>query len=209
MDKNLETFWEEVQELLQELEQSMLELEASPDDMETIGKVFRIMHTIKGSSSMFNFSDVVNLAHELETLYEHVRSGAIPVDKDLIDLSLDSRDAIRALACVAVGIEESADIDTGALIERISVLLAPIEEEVLPPASSSPPNHTPTERTLGTRQEGEKQYRIRFRPPQDAYLRGLDPADIIKELCSFGKCEIRTNSNEIPSLDELDVNNCY
>ena len=133
MDKNLETFWEEVQELLQELEQSMLELEANPDDMETIGKVFRIMHTIKGSSSMFNFSDVVKLAHELETLYEHVRSGSIPVDKDLIDLSLDSRDAIRALACVAVGIEESADIDTGALIERISVLLAPIEEEVPPP----------------------------------------------------------------------------
>ena len=54
-DQYKEAFREEAYELLTELESSLLELEETPDDMDIIGRVFRAMHTIKGSGAMFGF----------------------------------------------------------------------------------------------------------------------------------------------------------
>lgn len=68
MDKHTETFKEEAYELLSELETSLLELEEAPDNEELIGRVFRAMHTIKGSGDMFGFDDIARFTHEVETV---------------------------------------------------------------------------------------------------------------------------------------------
>ena len=68
-----EAFVEEAHELLAELENSLLELEETPDDKELVGRVFRAMHTIKGSGAMFGFDDIAAFTHEVET---RVRQGA-------------------------------------------------------------------------------------------------------------------------------------
>ena len=47
----------------------------APDDAELIGKVFRVMHTIKGSGAMFGFDDIAEFTHGIETVYDRVRSG--------------------------------------------------------------------------------------------------------------------------------------
>lgn len=91
IDKHAEAFREEAYELLTDLEGSLLELEQSPDDAELIGKVFRVMHTIKGSGSMFGFDDIAEFTHGIETVYDRVRSGQIRVSKDLISLTPSRR----------------------------------------------------------------------------------------------------------------------
>ena len=68
MDAALETFSQEAEELLSEMEDSLLVLENAPDDSETINSVFRAMHTIKGSSGLFGFDRVVAFTHEAETV---------------------------------------------------------------------------------------------------------------------------------------------
>ncbi|MBF0647182.1 Hpt domain-containing protein, partial [Desulfuromonas acetoxidans] len=90
-------FKEEAYELLSELEDSLLELEEQPDDHETISKVFRAMHTIKGSGAMFGFTTISEFTHEVETVFDLVRNGELPVTKQLVDLSLKARDHILAL----------------------------------------------------------------------------------------------------------------
>ena len=81
MDKHRETFKEEAYELLGELETALLELEESPDNKELIGRVFRVMHTVKGSGAMFGFDDIADFTHEIETIYDLVRNGKMAVTK--------------------------------------------------------------------------------------------------------------------------------
>ena len=52
--------------------------------------MFRAMHTIKGSGAMFGFDDIAAFTHDVETVYDLVRGGKIPVTKPLIDLTLSA-----------------------------------------------------------------------------------------------------------------------
>src|SRR5512134_189576 len=96
-DVHRQAFKEEAYELLSELEDSLLALEDTPDDTEIIGRVFRAMHTIKGSGAMFGFDDIASFTHEVETVFDQVRSGKIAVTRELIDLTLRARDQIRLM----------------------------------------------------------------------------------------------------------------
>ena len=90
-----EVFREEAGELLEELETSLLELEKDPADLKIVSRVFRAMHTIKGSGAMFGFDDIAGFTHHVETALDKVRDGTVPVSTELIDLTLASRDHIR------------------------------------------------------------------------------------------------------------------
>ncbi len=92
-----QTFKDEAYELLAELEAALLELEKDPREQELIGRVFRAMHTIKGSSAACELTDIVSFTHELENFFDHVRKGKIPVTKEIIDLTLLARDQIKSL----------------------------------------------------------------------------------------------------------------
>jgi two-component system chemotaxis sensor kinase CheA len=69
---NRQAFREEAFELLGELESSLLELEEDPGNAEVINRVFRAMHTIKGSGAMFGFEDIASFTHEVEIGRAHV-----------------------------------------------------------------------------------------------------------------------------------------
>ena len=62
-----------------------------------IGRVFRTMHTIKGSGAMFGFDRIAKFTHEIETVYDKIRNGQIPVTKEIISLTLRVRDAIKEM----------------------------------------------------------------------------------------------------------------
>ena len=94
MEQTIITYRDEAGELLVELEASLLELEETPDDMELINRVFRAMHTIKGSGAMFGFDEIALFTHEVETVFDLVRNGKMTVTKRLLDLTLQSRDHI-------------------------------------------------------------------------------------------------------------------
>jgi two-component system chemotaxis sensor kinase CheA len=98
MKKNREAFREEARELFVELEAALLELEESPDDHEHIGTAFRALHTIKGSSHLVGLDEIAEFTHEIETVFDMVRSGEVAVSKMLIDLVLSARDQIKKMA---------------------------------------------------------------------------------------------------------------
>ena len=88
LDAGRAVFLIEATEILEQLEESLLELEESPDNTDLVGSVFRALHTIKGSGAMFGFDRVSAFTHEVETVFDEVRSGHMQVSRELIDLTL-------------------------------------------------------------------------------------------------------------------------
>jgi two-component system, chemotaxis family, sensor kinase CheA len=95
MDDNQKRFIEDSLDLLNELDESLMQLEANPLATAPLEQVFRTMHTIKGAASMFGFENISQLAHLLETVFDRVRQGHLPVSDDLISITLNSFDKVR------------------------------------------------------------------------------------------------------------------
>ncbi len=96
-NKFIDTFKEEALELLGSLESNLLELEDNPDDKELLSAVFRVMHTIKGSSAMFGLDRMSAFSHEVETVLSALRDGKLRVSKGLIGGTLTARDLILGM----------------------------------------------------------------------------------------------------------------
>ncbi|MEA3464663.1 MAG: chemotaxis protein CheA [Thermodesulfobacteriota bacterium] len=197
-----QAFKEEAYELLSELEDSLLEMEDNPDDMDVVGKVFRAMHTIKGSGAMFGFTAIAEFTHEVETVFDLVRNGEISVTKQLVDLSLQARDHILSLLN-----EEEISTDSG------QTLMA--QFKALAEANSTPAIPDATPDSLTTSEENippvsiQKTYRITFRPNSDILHNGTLVTNLLEELLQLGTCRLVAHKAQIPPLDQLDPENCY
>lgn len=97
MDSNQKRFVEDALDLLNELDEGLLQLEANPQASAPLEQVFRTMHTIKGGANMFGFENIGELAHHLETLYDLVRQGKMQVTDGLISITLHAFDKVRDL----------------------------------------------------------------------------------------------------------------
>src|SRR3954465_3303425 len=97
MDSNQKRFVEDALDLLNELDEGLLQLEANPQASAPLEQVFRTMHTIKGGANMFGFENIGELAHNLETLYDLVRQGKMQVNDGLISITLHAFDKVRDL----------------------------------------------------------------------------------------------------------------
>ncbi|MFH0724822.1 MAG: chemotaxis protein CheA [Pseudomonadota bacterium] len=207
VNKHQNAFKVEAYELLGELETALLELEEVPDNEDLIGRVFRAMHTIKGSGAMFGFDAIAEFTHEVETIFDLVRDGKMVVTKELINLSLSSRDLITEMLGASEG-------DTAVDPEKATAIIAALK--------ALRPGATPARR--GDAQavrspdepdvtEGEVPpmvtYRIRFRPPRDLFAYGTNPVLLLAELYDLGECHIVAHTEAIPLLTEMVAESCY
>jgi two-component system, chemotaxis family, sensor kinase CheA len=90
----VQDFVVESEELLQGMDQDMVALESSPQDADLLNRIFRAMHTIKGTSSFLGFEPIVRLSHHAEDVLNSVRRGEIRVQRRAMDALLASRDQL-------------------------------------------------------------------------------------------------------------------
>ncbi|MBU0988085.1 MAG: chemotaxis protein CheA, partial [Proteobacteria bacterium] len=203
MDMQREAYREEAYELLTELETSLLGLEETPDDTDQIGRVFRAMHTIKGSGAMFGFDDIAGFAHEVETVFDRVREGKIIVSKEIVDLALAAKDQIKAMLDASDTKAPADTLKSQEIIASIKALLAESDDSVKQNkigALSDTPSGT---------SEIKATYRIRFRPANDIFRGGTNPILLLNELRELGDCNVIAHTNAIPPLEDLDPESCY
>ncbi len=205
MEEAIATYREEAGELLAELETSLLELEETPDDNELINRVFRAMHTIKGSGAMFGFDEIASFTHEVETVFDMVRNGKMAVTKRLLDLALKSRDHIIYLLSCPLG-EEVDRRDGNEIIAGLRHLVPQAEMPEQGP-SEVPVNCLLT--ALVDEPADEYTWRIRFRPAANILMCGTNPLILFNELRGLGNVHIVAQLDEIPPLDSLVGENCY
>ncbi len=95
MDKELLlSFKEESQEMLQLLEEYLIVLEKDPYNKKAINGIFRIMHTLKGTSSLIGIDPISRFSHTLETIFEEIREGKRMVKESVITGALKALDII-------------------------------------------------------------------------------------------------------------------
>ncbi|MFO0501067.1 MAG: chemotaxis protein CheA [Acidobacteriota bacterium] len=195
------SFCEEARDLLSDLEAALLQLENDPEDQETIGSVFRAMHTIKGSGAMFGFDAVANFTHNIESVYELVRSGGLLVSPALISLTLRARDHILHLLEATV---------SGAALDQATGngILRDLEKVV---GVSHPEAASPVARGSASPaiSGAENVYSIRFVPPSDVFLRGTNLLPLFAELGSLGDLTVTADTAALPSLGALEPDRCY
>ena len=97
MDSHQQRFVEDALDLLNELDDGLMQLEANPQATAPLEQVFRTMHTIKGGANMFGFDLIGELTHQLETLYDLVRQGKTQINDGLISITLHAFDKVRDL----------------------------------------------------------------------------------------------------------------
>lgn len=108
MSQYLGIFVEESKENVQSLNDSILELESNPDSKSAINEIFRLMHTLKGTSATMGFQRMSKLCHTLESKLDGVRNGKTRVDEGMIDELLTSLDRINdAISNIEKGGDDS------------------------------------------------------------------------------------------------------
>lgn len=196
IDKLLETFREEAVELLADLEGALLELEEAPEDQGIVDRVFRALHTIKGSSSMAGVDSVAIFVHQIENVYELVRDGDMVVTRKLVNLTLTAKDQLRQLLAA---LDDNGTVDDAQLGETITAF------SQLLPASSDRDPEVPENEPTGQRAT----YRIRFCPDKDVFRKGLNPLIVLRELQVLGDCLVVPQLDTVPDLADLDPESCY
>lgn len=204
MNDYVKVYLEEATELLADLEEGLLELEESPEDMELIGRIFRALHTIKGSGAMFGFDRIAEFTHEVETAFDLVRNGELKVSKNLIDHSLASRDIISELLNSGEELSDESEKKQAQLIVAFqqyhkSMETALVEETHEDTHQLEAKSTAPVDLT----------YRIVFKPHQNIFQFGSNPLFIINELKELGETTIIADLHETPLLDTIDVEGCY
>jgi len=200
-DANRQAYLEEARELLNDLEASLLELEKTPDDTDLLHKIFRALHTVKGSGAMFGFDDVAAFTHDVETVFDRVRNGLLAVNSQLLDLSLRACDHIRRLLDTDADLDLDRLADGRALLEGFRAFGGTETEEAGPsaaPASAAEPE------TAGQ----PRIYRLRIRPQAEMLATGNSPLHLLADLGDLGVCVPYVHVGGVGTLAELDPEAC-
>ena len=120
----LEDFLVEAFELIEQLDQNLVELESNPDDLELLNSIFRVAHTIKGSSSFLNFDVLTGLTHHMEDVLNKARHGDLKLTPEVMDVVLESIDLMKSLlhAIRDNGNDTSVGIDITDICRRLDII---------------------------------------------------------------------------------------
>lgn len=184
MQEIMEDFLIEAFEMIEQLDQDLVELESNPGDLDLLNRIFRVAHTIKGSSSFLNFSVLTRLTHHMEDVLNKARHSELDLTPDVMDVVLESIDLMKALlsAIRDTGGDSNSGISIDKIVQKLDaiskgqdapdddtapatpVAVAPVaeeeEEEELDYANMSPEEiEGEIERLLQKRQDEDKKRR--------------------------------------------------
>ena len=104
----VQVFLAQSEEGLFAMEEGLVALESRPEDSETLGEIFRVVHTLKGDAGSLGFAALAEFSHKLEDLLDDLRSGKAKATSDRVTLLLQAVDVLRGLVSNAVaGIDEA------------------------------------------------------------------------------------------------------
>ncbi|MGJ5813655.1 Hpt domain-containing protein [Paludibaculum fermentans] len=196
MEQMRGAFRAEALDLLIELDSALLALEEETGSSTLVHRVFRAIHTIKGSGATAGFTRLARFAHGMEEAFDLAREGRLTVTPELIDCGLKACDVIRLI------IEEKSE---GAAIPGERDAMAAFAK--LLPASSN------CNATQGEDQTPETiaraAFEITFKPKREMFYSGADPVTLLDDLRELGQAHITAHSDQVPLLPSLEPEHCY
>lgn len=210
IEQAIAAFVQEARDILGDLEGQLLQLENDPSPAQ-VDAIFRGLHTIKGSGSMFGYTALARFTHHFENAYEKVRSGSLPIDSKLIDLSLQAADQMSGfLELGGDGPEAEALLTSPAvtgLIDKLADLCGPTASA----GGIAAGGEGALDDSASSAEEGRapKRYMISFRPEPGALRNGMRPDLLFRELEELGSCTLQIEAEDLPPLIEMDPSTAY
>jgi two-component system chemotaxis sensor kinase CheA len=210
LEDALQTFIVESRDLLQQMEEALLQIEQSPDDLDLINAIFRAAHTIKGSAGLFGLDHVVSFTHVAESVLDRVRDGETRIDAPLAALFLESCDFIGLLVDhVADGNAPGEHVRKHgeSLLSRLQHYLQPAAQVA---STAMPVEHLHTVETDGGGQVETDNWHLSLRFGPDVLRSGMDPLSFIRYLATLGEIvRIVTLTDGVPGSEDMDPETCY
>ena len=139
----LEIFLDESSEHLQTLSDCIMSLEKEPENKDTINEVFRAAHSLKGMAGTMGFKRMQHLTHDMENVFQEVRSDHIKVDSNMIDLLFECLDALDAYLENIKSSSDEGTEDNELIIKELNDFIAKANGEQ--PAEETKPEPEKTE----------------------------------------------------------------
>ena len=217
MDANLDNFKkkfiEEAVDLIDELEKAVLELEDNSNDLDIVLRIFRIMHTLKGNSSMFGFEQIDRFTHHMETIYDQVRSGEREVTQDTLDATLRSVDHLKNLLDEAGNESPQLMQEQETLMTQMDAIIegrTPVKAETKKTQPTDSRTEAPANsQTSDTEKKDFETFFIRYAPVTDIFNNGTNPLYQVDELQALGVAKIKVHFEKVPPLAEIEPSFCY
>jgi two-component system chemotaxis sensor kinase CheA len=219
-----QTFFQECDEQLAELEQGLLAIERGEGDLETINAVFRAVHSIKGGAGAFGLDDLVRFAHTFETTLDGMRAGTLDAAPPVVRLMLRSADILADLVHIA---RDGGEIDA-ARVAQMSEELVRASGAEPDPAATEPPAFEPLPaedgpeidefgfapvqfsfEALDADDGAAGSVRVRFAPRPELYAKANDALRLLRELGRLGDADVACDISTVPLLTELDPEGAY
>ncbi|CRF40523.1 chemotaxis protein CheW [Helicobacter ailurogastricus] len=161
MKEIMEDFLVEAFEMNEQLDQDLVELEHNPEDLDLLNRIFRVAHTIKGSSSFLNLDTLTHLTHNMEDVLNRARKNELKITPDVMDVVLRSVDMMKTLLVNIrdTGTDANAGLDIEGITRELQAIVqgdgtqAPTQEgESAEPAKTEEPE-TEAETTAEAKKE--------------------------------------------------------
>ena len=226
-----QTFFQECDELLGDLERGLMAIEGGDHESETINLVFRAVHSIKGGAGAFGLDALVRFAHVFEGTLEELRSGTLQPNANLVKAMLVAADLLADLVREARG---DASVDPSRSIAVTERLRHAAFEPALPAAAAAesgdeaavqPPlqddpfglGFQPVVISFDLEPEPEPEpegaaqqtWIVDFRPAASFYARASEPLILLRELSAIGTATVELDETGIPLLDALELEDGY
>ena len=227
-----QTFFQECEEQLAELETGLLAIESEEHDTDTINAVFRAVHSIKGGAGAFGLEELVRFAHTFETTLDLVRSGQIQPDAGLLKLMLRSSDILADLVRYS---RDGGEMDESRVSQIHDELTraaqpggaqpapaAPVAQAAqalapLPAADAGNDDDDFVPITIsfddilggGDPDPEEQVFVVSFRPKPELYAKANDAIKLLREIRALGDADVACDISEVPLLTELDPEGAY
>ena len=122
MKEIVQDFLQEASEMLEGLDNYFVQLENNPEDRTLLNEIFRTAHSIKGSAGFIGLTRIVEVAHHAENVLNQLRTGNMRAEPAVIDIILESMDALKVLVN-EVRTGEQADVDIDGINMKLDLLL--------------------------------------------------------------------------------------
>jgi two-component system chemotaxis sensor kinase CheA len=199
-----QTFFQECEEQLAELESGLTNMNGGAADSDTVNAVFRAVHSIKGSAGIFALDDLVRFAHVFETTLDAVRSGRLNATPEVINVLLQASDTLSDVVRAARGDGAADDAKTQKVVAELTKLISPGAGQSAPEAAAKP-----TEATPEAAAPAETIWVISFKPRAALYANANEALPLLRELGRLGQIEVVLDDSALPALTDLDPEGAY
>ena len=218
-----QTFFQECEDLLQELENGLIRLKNGDVDGDTIDAIFRAVHSIKGVAGAFSLTDLVNFSHVFENVLDDLRSDRLEGSEDIYETLLESSDILNDLVAAA---RDNQDWDTSqseSLLKRLKILsskdsaddsvgAADIDEDF-----GFEPVGLALDLDLGFAPDGDDSQSIQtppsisiyFKPEKRLFENGHSITRLFRHLAEFGELEVDCDHSALADFDMVEAEVCY